>query len=1707
MSSSLAKSLYNYCKQEIQKCLSENIKFELRLFTTSFPENVLIQFYKDLHEYCLSLDKNIQCETKISKPLYDSFSFFPEDWADTKDRLTHYRNLKTEKGYDGLVIVLSGIELALDKGGLSDFHIINEEIIWKDYLKESICKWFAEKPISLYRDDLDHIDKLFNALFQQTSVNLMKTSEFIDKCIDKSCFTKIEIVELLFESLHEWGLPVLLNYSGKLNEGIRYIKESYKFINFLDFMDKSKIGKAIDKIKLQENNIYIPETIGEVRFNNSKDFVDTVQCFIIDHDSESRKVLMHTDISVILDILRKKEPKRAPSKKVIQVRGPIIQALYSAIWNSLCKTKHIDYSSLHIDIKLHKFIHNYSDFDESKIGNNEEAYEIFKQVFSGLEVYMPTIDSSSISINFINDFKEDQCFYKRNSSPYVEFSIIIKSAYEEDMISDYRWDFNELNFDKINLLLFKKLLLNYQKHPDLIIPVFTIPTYRQMYLAKNEDDGKRVFLAGIDSLKLHNLIGSDILNDSSMEHWKTDLVNFATEYKKFIFNVNKNGLYKSLNSSFSNLISYTEVLYKKALTEQNGEIVKFMYDLGLILENKPDGSYSDSVIVSILSPIFLQIFYYQTNYLRNVFEKILSDIVENELQPLPETYLNALNSIEVNRSILGVVNRNNKFDAHSKSFNNFFFIGRLATTQSDLLSRSLLQDDFISDDDVSDKILFENTTESIVYKNLLDEYLKINEFAKDGLKIGILNYGAFQRFLSGLHEFLNVRLNERGPEEPKFNLHLTVYNNQNNFLETLRLLKAWKERWEYTDESIYINANIYLSVKHVEGINGVEEVLEEDDSCYDLFILNNFLETSESDDKLQNHKPFKIKTNDANFYSFPWLESPKPLKRTFFEKSTPQRERLLSNRRLTLVSLHSDISYRVINSYNHIEPFSTLAFSVVDYNKWEKNIEIIHSKSNWVVCIDPAIDKDLVVSDNCQIIGFSSGVGVNGDNNITISTTFSDLGRIEKKITHRLKILFSNWEEQEYPLIAKEIINNSKQISGLSLVKATGPSEYIRDVIAYGVTRKIKENCDPLYICDELISLDSYKHWFKENTEPYRPDLLHLKAMVVDGEIIINATIIECKIAKKFTEMEKAQLQVRSGLKHLTHIFDNEKCSIISRIWWAQLQRLICAVSKIENNDEKLKEATAALERFLDGEFKIKWAGEILYFLLDDNFEVKSSNDYYIIEGKKYTIQTNIIPPEIFKNFCLGNIKQIYDNDIECETIEWIDEVRHVQNIENGSSNLKQNGESTNHNAVTTQDDVKQKPLSIKNGLQNLNETQHNTNTNTNTNIDIDINNNEYEKQLYAPGLPNKIFLGTSTYDEEPIFWEFGHKELPNRHLLIFGRSGQGKTYAIQGILAEFAKNNLASLIIDYTDGFTKGHLDTEFKEMVKIRSHVIKKNPLGINPFKCQSSYDDDLEEEIIESAIDVATRVMSVFSSVYTLGDQQKAFLTKTIEQALTISTEVVLADILELLEKNEDNSSKTLANKIYPFVQNKPFDERNALNWSTYFDTSIAKVQIIQLAHTSSEFYRLFTEFVLWDLFSYAKINGSPKKPIPVVLDEIQNLDHAMGTPLSKILTEGRKFGFCGIFATQTLSNLKQEERDRLFQAAHKLYFAPVETEVNYFAKLLADSTSSASKEEWVKRLTSLKKGECYSVGYIIENGLLKQKYKKIKVSTLEYRFENE
>ena len=350
-----------------------------------------------------------------------------------------------------------------------------------------------------------------------------------------------------------------------------------------------------------------------------------------------------------------------------------------------------------------------------------------------------------------------------------------------------------------------------------------------------------------------------------------------------------------------------------------------------------------------------------------------------------------------------------------------------------------------------------------------------------------------------------------------------------------------------------------------------------------------------------------------------------------------------------------------------------------------------------------------------------------------------------------------------------------------------------------------------------------------------------------------------------------------------------------------------------------------------------------------------------------------------------------------------------------------------------------------------------------------------------------RVLIGEDEYMHN-VYWEYGNKALANRHLLITGTSGQGKTYSIQTMLYELNKHNVSAVIFDYTEGFMLNQLEEPFRTSLgdKLRQHIVYSLGVPINPFK---RHEIDLAgQKILEKESQVAARLADIFSHVYDFGAQQysaifDAALNGMQRYGKAMNMRHFQDELEEVVEANK--AAKSVISKMSPFFHTVEFVDNPDFDWGNILYADEAKVNIMQLTIFTREMQVAITELMLWDAWYYTKKYGSKDKPFVVVLDEAQNLSHTMKSPSAAILTEGRKFGWSAWFATQSLKVLKDDEVVRLLQSAFKLYFKPTEDEMVKISKQL-DTTGETN---WLPVIQRLKKGQCIAVGDKMKpNGLV-------------------
>lgn len=495
--------------------------------------------------------------------------------------------------------------------------------------------------------------------------------------------------------------------------------------------------------------------------------------------------------------------------------------------------------------------------------------------------------------------------------------------------------------------------------------------------------------------------------------------------------------------------------------------------------------------------------------------------------------------------------------------------------------------------------------------------------------------------------------------------------------------------------------------------------------------------------------------------------------------------------------------------------------------------------------------------------------------------------------------------------------------------------------------------------------------------------------------------------------------------------------------------------------------------------------GAVVSFKQDNSFRaLKKENDNLIVELTEDDAYYGLL-----KSFEEIN-HEIHDDESEISS-EYL-----LSNVDiNGTDDKTEENiiNSLNEDIINTLDDFNE---SESNSDEKYGEdTQNNDSGDTMKNGLKQIDNpHEEESEIVSNSniglFDTRALIGTVEGSKHEIYWEFGNSKLGNRHLLIQGKSGQGKTYFIQRLIMELSKQKVPVIIIDYTDGFRPDKLEKEFVNVLgnNLIQHIVIKDKFPLNPFKkYQNTLFDGLSIE--EDNVDVATRFVSIIGSVYNqLGIQQRNAIYQAVLTGLDKKDVIDLKDLEQELINQDNTVAFNALSQLKVFIDKNPFDSVNDFDWSDINYPSSA-VTVIQLTGINKDIQKIITEMILWDLWYYKTSNGGDEKqPFAVILDECQNLSFGNDSPCTKILQEGRKFGWSGWFATQFLKGkLDNNAINMLQNSEEQIYFNPPDNSVETIAKTL--TKDNADKKYWESKLSDLKKGQCIVYGPTVENNELK------------------
>ena len=1644
------------------------------------------------------------------------------NWVAENESVTFYRN---QHKVD--MLVLLGTENEEDTGGLTNCFTITPTSLVHN-LNGNYYKIF-EKCFTneLSNDDKASVNAAFSALFEYCPINICHLSDVADEWHGEFDLIS-EFCEAFGKKLPEWGLPgrILVPFKPQsFRKKTNFLHDEMDFISGKMFQRMSQrayksLMKKIDKY--EDEGKYATVDWSTYGFNGYQEFATVLLEFARGEKvQQQRERLLKVDFTIIEDILKFKlsqDPKPSKNNEKTIAGEPINVVLRTTLYAlKYAKNNELnDVASIHFDFINASIVTGYTDIDdEEKKGILEETWRnicihvngLFDFVnlnswkFFGREIRIECDTPDFFNPQKVTEQISNTVNVVSGTNTLNKILFIVKALDkngaiiidcnddEQNELSDsYVWKFD----NEATWLYDFKGLVNIDIFADnnaSKIPIGVMQHIKNTMVIKGEKEFFDIYDENLPDLSYDvcELIRkvADKSQDYDLKQIKVFFSNLGNAFCKFVTTLSNFGFYHVLCSDIlTDLNDKYKTVADKILTtrfDENKQWVKDAFLQSFVILDKTSYIGEDvepnCIIVPPWHPAALQKIADQKRFLIDGICQVIEEYdAGTSFFDIDGTIDRFTRMTEIQSSVDLFPANGNDYMGILGTYGHFCVYGDEKNTSSvTTRMKDILRKEEIFDDEFKAAELTKMNDDAKMIYDILVDYNKAMPSVKASLSIVFINPPNLQPIIAAISKYTKDILAE--DEETNINLKLSILVRPEN-KGGKNYLTYWMN--DYFSEEKNNSVRVYLNEwsKKAE----LDKLLSDNNDI----VFNMDLLHAATFKFIPNTDEFNAKISDCRF---PIVYKPSPL-----SKTSKKRKIEITQTQFSAAFKHTQVVRYKKNS--EIIPQATyLAIRETTVEDETKAIiDMLHKKAYWVVCIDKVMDGALLRTDTGNdtyaIIGFSTGKGMYGQYNLTITARNSILETVERKLKNKLKVLFK-WKTELLDDVVKNVMNEARSLDGISMLSAINQNgTNINEFMAYVMTALREKQNKIESALKVIIHLDSYKHWFDNSDKSessMRPDFLMLSVMSIDKMIKLKATVIECKTASYNNHqqhIEKAKMQVQHGLEQLQRLFDPNTHSIERRYWYAQLYRaLVFAQVTFSDSSDEFELITSKLRSILDGNFEIEWDGIIIGYW----FDLTGSKEMYTTEDG---VNVCNIPQECIQKILTSNPAVNYvsvDKEILDELDDTIEEEREknfnqiIKDKKNEMINRKRKtiinslGEQMQQGNTVNQQDKNMDIDDQKSGKDKKPDEPEKTQQGES---DANSNNEQNEKvdKDYTKNINNlRVLIGKDRtgYD---VCWEFGHKGLANRHLLITGTSGQGKTYGIQTMLYEVTKSNVSMVVFDYTEGFRADQLEKKFlaKMEGRIDNRVVYVTGVPIDPFKRHELEVAGLK--VPEKISDVAQRIASTLTHVYKFGDQQFAAIYEACTSGLTKYGDKMTMQLLEKeLNASANKSAKSVVSKMMPFLHSVEFSNERC-NWDDILYNETGKLTIFQLTNFVRDIQVIITEFMLWDMWHFTKKNGNKDKPFVVVLDEAQNLSHAENSPSCLILTEGRKFGWSAWYATQSLKVLDNDEVTRLLQSAFKLYFKPTDDEIISIAKQLNPTDAN----EWRKPLINLKKGECIVVG---------------------------
>lgn len=306
-----------------------------------------------------------------------------------------------------------------------------------------------------------------------------------------------------------------------------------------------------------------------------------------------------------------------------------------------------------------------------------------------------------------------------------------------------------------------------------------------------------------------------------------------------------------------------------------------------------------------------------------------------------------------------------------------------------------------------------------------------------------------------------------------------------------------------------------------------------------------------------------------------------------------------------------------------------------------------------------------------------------------------------------------------------------------------------------------------------------------------------------------------------------------------------------------------------------------------------------------------------------------------------------------------------------------------------------------------------------------------------------------------------------NNHIYITGQSGFGKSFLLSQIVYNSALIGQKVIIFDSSDSFNPEAVSNNISpEFLKnhVTFHSLEEDGIPVDLFNLDGSMTLPQRKNLLAGILSAAASDLSAV---------QFRTLKTVLSNILSITDsgdQIRPEDILAFFDEN-DNTQKSLINRFYSIFEDIESCSMSDKTWRQFIEDS-KDVIIISTQSAFTQNGNQLIDMLLATLYNY-QLQGTDYQ-LDIFIDEMQNQNISDGSPIWKILREGRKYHIAFIGATQ-----------KYFQKGDPVGKVMNNAETLIFLKPTTDSEKDAAtvlgfKKNEINKFHKMNRGDCIISG---------------------------